>query len=29
MEPEAIRKGELLATLPPQWPHADLRAKIR
>jgi hypothetical protein len=29
MESEAIRKGELLATLPPQSPHDDLRAKIR
>jgi hypothetical protein len=29
MEPEAIRKDELLATLPPQWPQADLRARIR
>ena len=29
MEPEAIHKDELLVTLPPQWPQADLRAKIR
>lgn len=29
MKPEPIRKDELLAVLPPEWPEADLRAKIR
>jgi len=29
MEPTPIRKEELLATLPPEWPEADLRARIR
>jgi len=29
MEPKPIRKDELWATLPPEWPETDLRAKIR
>lgn len=29
MEPVAIRKRELLASLPPEWPESDLRTKIR
>ena len=29
MEPKPIRTHELLATLPPEWPGADLRARIR
>lgn len=29
MEPEPIRKDELLATLPGEWPETDLRDRIR
>ena len=29
MEPRPIHKDKLLATLPPEWPETDLRARIR
>jgi len=29
MEPKPVRETDLLATLPPEWPEAGLRSKIR